>query len=102
MNEILDGLKEALWLVVSFDPELLEISLRSLRVTLTALLVASAIAIPLGTYLAVQRFRYRRFVISLINARMGLPPVVDANRNDHRAGYYYHPGNCINRPPIHA
>jgi tungstate transport system permease protein len=45
-------------------------------VTLTALVIASAIAIPLGTYLAVQRFRYRRFTISLINAFMGLPPVV--------------------------
>ena len=38
--------------------------------------IASTIAIPLGTYLAVQRFRYRRFVISVINALMGLPPVV--------------------------
>tara|TARA_B110000211_G_scaffold127700_1_gene146729 strand:+ start:6304 stop:7008 length:705 start_codon:yes stop_codon:yes gene_type:complete len=76
MIDILDGLKAALWLIVSFDAELWEISLRSLQVTLTALIVASVIAIPLGTYLAVQRFRYRRFVISLINALMGLPPVV--------------------------
>ena len=76
MGEILDGLSAAFWLVVSFDPELWEISLRSLQVTLTALLVASVIAIPLGTFLAVQRFRYRRFIISLINALMGLPPVV--------------------------
>ena len=76
MIEILDGLEAAFWLVVSLDEELWEISLRSLRVTLAALLIASAIAIPLGTYLAVQRFRYRRFVISMINALMGLPPVV--------------------------
>ena len=61
---------------MSIDEELWEISLRSLRVTLTALLIASIIAIPLGTYLAVQRFRCRRFVISIINALMGLPPVV--------------------------
>lgn len=76
MIDILEGLKAAFWLVVSFDAELWEISLRSLRVTLTALVIASLIAIPLGTYLAVQRFRYRRFIISLINALMGLPPVV--------------------------
>jgi len=76
MIDILDGLSAAFWLVVSFDAELWEISLRSMRVTLTALLIASVIAIPLGTYLAVQRFRYRRFVISLINAFMGFPPVV--------------------------
>ena len=76
MVEILEGLKAAFFLVITFDAELWEISLRSLRVTLTALLIASLIAIPLGTYLAVQRFRYRRFVISFINALMGLPPVV--------------------------
>jgi len=76
MIDILDGLKSAFWLVISFDVELWEISLRSLRVTLTALVIASLIAIPLGTFLAVQRFRYRRFVISFINALMGLPPVV--------------------------
>ncbi|MFB1023737.1 MAG: ABC transporter permease [Octadecabacter sp.] len=76
MFEIWDGLTAAFWLVVTFDAALWDISLRSLRVTLTALVIASAIAIPLGTYLAVQRFRYRRFTISLINAFMGLPPVV--------------------------
>ena len=76
MVDIWDGLGAAFWLIVGFDAELWEISLRSLQVTLTALLIASVIAIPLGTYLAVQRFRYRRFVISIINALMGLPPVV--------------------------
>ncbi len=76
MNDILEGLNAAFWLVVTFDAELWEISLRSLRVSLTALVIASAIAIPLGTFLAVQRFRFRRFAISLINALMGLPPVV--------------------------
>jgi tungstate transport system permease protein len=76
MVDIWDGVGAAFWLIVSFDAELWEISLRSLQVTLTALLIASVIAITLGTYLAVQRFRYRRFVISIINALMGLPPVV--------------------------
>jgi tungstate transport system permease protein len=76
MFEIWDGIKAAFWLVVTFDATLWEISLRSLRVTLTALVIASVIAIPLGAYLAVQRFRYRRFTISFINALMGLPPVV--------------------------
>lgn len=76
MFELTEGLKAAFWLVITLDPELWEISLRSLRVTLTALVIASLIAMPLGTYLAVQRFRYRRIVIALINALMGLPPVV--------------------------
>jgi tungstate transport system permease protein len=76
MNDIAQGLLAALYLIVTFDQELWEISLRSLQVSLTALIIASAIAMPFGTFLAVQRFKYRRLVISIINALMGLPPVV--------------------------
>lgn len=76
MNDILEGLLAAFWLVVRFDPELVDISLRSLRVSLTALVIASVIAIPLGTWLAVRRFRFRRLTIAVLNALMGLPPVV--------------------------
>ena len=76
MNDILEGLLAAFWLVVRFDPELVDISLRSLRVSLTALVIASAMAIPLGTWLAVRRFRLRRATIAVLNALMGLPPVV--------------------------
>lgn len=76
MNDIIQGLIAALHLIVTFDAELWEISLRSLQVSLTALVIASAIAMPFGTFLAVQRFKYRRLVISIINALMGLPPVV--------------------------
>jgi tungstate transport system permease protein len=61
---------------VTLDHELLEISLRSLQVTLTALFFACLIGIPFGTFLAVYRFRYRRLVIAVANALMGLPPVV--------------------------
>ena len=76
MNDIAQGQLAALHLIVTFDAELWEISLRSLQVSLTALVIASAIAMPFGTFLAVQRFKYRRLVISIINALMGLPPVV--------------------------
>ena len=76
MNDIFDGLVAAFWLVATLDPDLLEISLRSLQVSLTALLVACAIGLPLGTFLAIRRFRYRRLTISILNALMGLPPVV--------------------------
>lgn len=76
MNDILEGLVSAFWLVVTFDADLVEISLRSLRVSLSALVLASALAIPLGTWLAIRRFRYRRATIALLNALMGLPPVV--------------------------
>lgn len=76
MTEIWHGLIAAFWLVVSLDADLVEITLRSLQVTLTAVAVSSAIGMPLGAWLAVQRFRYRRHVIALMNALMGLPPVV--------------------------
>lgn len=76
MNDIFEGLVAAFWLVVTLDPELLEISLRSLQVSLGALLIACIISLPLGTFLAIRRFKYRRLTISVLNALMGLPPVV--------------------------
>lgn len=76
MNDIFQGLGAAFWLVFSLDPELVDITTRSLQVTLSALVIACTIAVPFGTFLAVHRFRYRRFVIAFVNALMGLPPVV--------------------------
>lgn len=76
MDTIWQGISQAFWMLVSFDAELVEITLRSLRVTLTALIIASVISLPLGTFLAIRRFRSRRVVVSLLNALMGLPPVV--------------------------
>lgn len=76
MNEVPEGLRQAALLIVTFDADLMQISARSLQVTLTATLIASAIGLPLGGWVAVHRFRYRRTVIALMNALMGLPPVV--------------------------
>ena len=76
MNDIWEGLSAAFWLVATLDADLVEITLRSLYVTLSALVIASAFALPLGTWLAIRRFRYRRTTIAVMNALMGLPPVV--------------------------
>lgn len=76
MNEIWAGIQAAVWLIVSADADLVEITLRSLQVSLSALVIASAIALPLGTWLAVRRFRFRRATIAVLNSLMGLPPVV--------------------------
>ncbi|KNG93808.1 ABC transporter permease [Pseudaestuariivita atlantica] len=76
MGDLWAGLAQGFWMVATLDPELVEITLRSLRVTLTALLIASAIAFPLAALLAVKRFRLRRLTIAILNALMGLPPVV--------------------------
>lgn len=76
MNEIWAGVVQAFQLIVAMDADLVEITLRSLQVSLSALAIASAIALPLGTWLAIRRFRFRRAAIATLNALMGLPPVV--------------------------
>lgn len=69
-------MRAAFWLIVRLDADLVEITLRSLQVSLTALAIACLIALPAGTWLAVRRFKYRRAAIATLNAFMGLPPVV--------------------------
>ncbi len=76
MSEILNGLGAAVQLVLTLDPYLLEIALRSLAVTLSAVLVASLIGLPLGAWLAARDFRGRGAVVVVLNGLMGLPPVV--------------------------
>lgn len=76
MVDLWQGLSQAFWLVVTLDGELAEIALRSLRVTLSALVLGCLIAMPLAALLAVRRFRWRRAIIAVMNALMGLPPVV--------------------------
>ncbi|MDC0658578.1 ABC transporter permease [Leisingera sp. SS27] len=76
MNDLWAGLSQAFLLLVTLDADLVEITLRSLRVTLSALAIACAIALPLAAFLAVRRFRMRRAAIAVLNALMGLPPVV--------------------------
>src|SRR6202012_1363272 len=66
----------ALALIAKNDPELREIVLLSLKVSLTASFCALAIGAPLGTALAVYRFRGRSGLIVIANALLGLPPVV--------------------------
>ena len=76
MGEIWEGLSAGFWLIVTLDADLVQITLRSLQVTLTAVLIASVIGLPFGAFLAIRRFRHRRATIAVVNALMGLPPVV--------------------------
>jgi tungstate transport system permease protein len=66
----------AIHLVLSADPTLVEIVRLSLIVSLSAVLIAALIGIPLGGVLALTRFPGREAIIVLLNALMGLPPVV--------------------------
>lgn len=76
MQDFAGVLLSSFGLMTSGDPELWSIVLLSLRVSLTAVIVAAVIGMPLGALLAVGRFRGRGVVIVLVNALMGLPPVV--------------------------
>ena len=76
MNDIWDGIVQAFTLIYTLDSDLIKISLRSLQVTLSALAISCIIALPLAAVLTIQQFKFRRFMIALLNALMGLPPVV--------------------------
>src|SRR6478735_3632010 len=66
----------ALQLVLSADPALMQIVWLSLAVSLTAVLYAAVIGLPLGALIALSRFPGREASIVVLNALMGLPPVV--------------------------
>jgi tungstate transport system permease protein len=76
MTEIAAAFRTAASQLASADPALVEIVLLSLRVSLSALALAALVGLPLGAALGVARFPGRRAVVVLLNAGMGLPPVV--------------------------
>jgi tungstate transport system permease protein len=76
MNEIIMAVGEAGRLITRFDSQLAEIVLLSLRVSLVAVCCATLIGLPLGAAIAVGRFPGRQSLIVVLNALMGLPPVV--------------------------
>ncbi len=71
-----EALSTALALLIGLDSKLVEIVLLSLRVRLSAVAIAALLGLPLGAAIGVGRFPGRQTVIVLLNAMMGLPPVV--------------------------
>jgi tungstate transport system permease protein len=76
MSSLGQAAGQALQLVAGADPRLLDIVLLSLRVSLTAVALSSVFGFPLGAIVAVSRFPGRHAVVVVLNALMGLPPVV--------------------------
>jgi tungstate transport system permease protein len=76
MHDLGQSFLVALRLIAHLDPELLSIVALSLRVSLTATIIALCIGTPLGVALAVSPFAGRPAVVVLVNALLGLPPVV--------------------------
>src|SRR5512135_2931503 len=75
MQSILDGFAAAFRLIIGLNPELLRIILLSLQVSVSALVVATLLGLPVGVFLALRRLPLRGLLISLLNIGMGLPPV---------------------------
>ena len=73
---LLDSLKSAFLLLISFDPELYEIVGVSLNVSFFSTLCASVIGLPLGFFIAFNEFRGKRFTITCLNTLLALPTVV--------------------------
>lgn len=76
MNDFARSIAAAFTLIGEADAELLGIVALSVRVSLTASVVALLIGAPFGALLAITRFRGRQVIIVLTNALLGLPPVV--------------------------
>jgi len=71
-----EALNSALALLVGLDSKLVEIVLLSLRVSLSAVAISALLGLSMGAAIAVSRFPGRQTVIVVLNALMGLPPVV--------------------------
>ena len=69
-------LETAFNLIITFNEDLFEIIGLSLRVTMSALLIAVLISIPFGAFLVFYKNRLQSFVVLLSNTLMGMPPVV--------------------------
>ncbi len=75
MELIWDGIKQAFILIFSGDEEIIEIILLTLRVTGLAVIISMLLGMPIGLAIGLNNFRSKRFVVSIINTGMGLPPV---------------------------
>ncbi|MFH1097230.1 MAG: ABC transporter permease [Candidatus Desantisbacteria bacterium] len=76
MDMIFEGIKQAFFLLFTLDPEVMGITLLSLKISGIATVISLFIGISIGMTVALSRFPGRKFVVSLINTGMGLPPVV--------------------------
>ncbi|HEY86101.1 MAG TPA: ABC transporter permease subunit [Chloroflexi bacterium] len=76
MNDLLQGLIQAIILIFDLDPALYEIIIFSLYVSGVALVISTLIGIPLGALMALKRFPGRRLMMALLYTGMGFPPVV--------------------------
>jgi len=73
--ELWHGLLRAVELIITFDPEVMQIAGRSLRIALTSAVIASVICIPVASIIHFNEFRGKRFLVSLIQTFYSIPTV---------------------------
>ncbi len=76
MTEIWGGLTKAIELLISLDPEVMEVVGRSLGISGTACLLASLICLPLGSLIHFHHFRGKRALINIIQTLFSVPTVL--------------------------
>ncbi len=76
IQNIFNAIRQAIELLLSLNPSVVEIALRSLEVTVSALVISTIIGIPIGAWVALTPFPGKRLVTALVYTGMGLPPVV--------------------------
>jgi len=76
MNEIVEGFSQAGSLIVTFNPDLLQIAALSLYVSLCATILAAVITIPLGGFIHFREFRGKQALITLIQTLYSIPTVI--------------------------
>ena len=76
MEAFIEGLIKAIHLIASLDPEVVEITRRSLTISSTSCSLTTAFAIPLGSLIHFAHFRGKRGLVSVIQTLYSLPTVV--------------------------
>ncbi len=76
MKYLWSAIAQAFRLIITLDREVLVITFTSLKISTTAILLASAVGIPLGFIVGISKFKGRGTIITLFNTLMALPTVV--------------------------
>lgn len=76
MNDLLTGIQTAIGLILVADPEVLNITFRTLQITFSSVLLSTIIAIPLGSAITFRNFHGKKTLISLIQTLYALPTVI--------------------------
>lgn len=76
MEIIWQGIKEGFYLIMQLDVEIVQVTLLSLQVSLTALILSAVIGIPAGAAMALKDFPGKKILLNIVYTLMGLPPVL--------------------------